>query len=72
MVDGGSLENCCTATYRGFESLRLRKSDYNPAGGCPTAPVIDRSWQLFVKMAMVCFLQHTIRVYPKTYNSYCL
>ena len=24
MVDGGSLENCCTATYRGFESLRLR------------------------------------------------
>ena len=26
MVDGGSLENCCTATYRGFESLRLRFS----------------------------------------------
>ena len=25
MVDGGSLENCCTATYRGFESLSLRK-----------------------------------------------
>ena len=25
MVDGGSLENCCTATYRGFESLFLRK-----------------------------------------------
>ena len=24
VVDGGSLENCCTATYRGFESLRLR------------------------------------------------
>ena len=24
MVDGGSLENCCTAMYRGFESLRLR------------------------------------------------
>lgn len=27
MVDGGSLENCCTETYRGFESLRLRKAD---------------------------------------------
>ena len=25
VVDGGSLENCCTATYRGFESLFLRK-----------------------------------------------
>lgn len=25
VVDGGSLENCCTATYRGFESLSLRK-----------------------------------------------
>ena len=24
MVDGGSLENCCTAMYRGFESLFLR------------------------------------------------
>ncbi len=29
MVDGGSLENCCTATYRGFESLRLRSSSAN-------------------------------------------
>ena len=28
MVDGGSLENCCTATYRGFESLRLRKNSH--------------------------------------------
>ena len=26
VVDGGSLENCCTATYRGFESLFLRKA----------------------------------------------
>ena len=25
MVDGGSLENCCAATHRGFESLFLRK-----------------------------------------------
>ena len=25
VVDGGSLENCCTATYRGFESLSLRR-----------------------------------------------
>ena len=25
MVDGGSLENCCTERYRGFESLRLRE-----------------------------------------------
>ncbi len=24
VVDGGSLENCCAATHRGFESLRLR------------------------------------------------
>lgn len=24
MVYGDSLENCCTATYRGFESLTLR------------------------------------------------
>ena len=29
MVDGGSLENCGTATYRGFESLRLRKITNN-------------------------------------------
>ena len=28
MVDGGSLENCCTATYRGFESLRLREKEW--------------------------------------------
>ena len=26
MVDGGSLENCCAATHRGFESLFLRKA----------------------------------------------
>ena len=25
VVDCGSLENCCTARYRGFESLILRK-----------------------------------------------
>lgn len=24
MVEGDSLENCCTAMYRGFESLLLR------------------------------------------------
>ncbi len=26
MVDGGSLENCCAARHRGFESLFLRKA----------------------------------------------
>ena len=31
MVDGGSLENCCTARYRGFESLFLR-TVWNAAG----------------------------------------
>ncbi len=25
MVEGGSLENCCAARYRGFESYRLRQ-----------------------------------------------
>ena len=25
MVDGGSLENCCAARHRGFESLFLRQ-----------------------------------------------
>ena len=29
MVDGGSLENCCTARYRGFESLFLREIGKN-------------------------------------------
>ena len=34
VVDGGSLENCCTAMYRGFESLFLRKKEWHRSASC--------------------------------------
>ena len=44
MVDGGSLENCCTATYRGFESLFLRQNKH---------PILHRKVRLGVIVLIV-------------------
>ncbi len=50
MVDGGSLENCCTARYRGFESLILRKNateSINYGVLVPKRSQKDVFWDLF-------------------------